>query len=327
MTESGGDPVWPTVVAAVEAHYPGHPVVAFRPEVLWDDGGTDPIDLVRCLTLDDPVPHWLYAGTGLAGFGFELSFRLARDPADRYAPAPAWPVEVLQNLGRYVCSSGNVLHSRDWMPLYKPMTWEVPTTLTSLVFIYDPDLPVVTCEAGRVALLQVIGVTDDELGALREWDVTKGLDLWRGRMPHWVTDPARSSMLADPEMAEAMATGARTEGSGSRALYANAVHWEVDGDLARVSVLPGDVPLLVRSIRGRLPFGNELLVAAGGCGVLFDVADTPSFEEHPDRPEWLRAHVTPDVVDELLAGLEARADSIRPRAFPGFELRITPLVP
>lgn len=41
---------------------------------------------------------------GMSGFGFELSFRLKREPEES-AP-PTWPAELMQGLARYVFQSG-----------------------------------------------------------------------------------------------------------------------------------------------------------------------------------------------------------------------------
>lgn len=44
---------------------------------------------------------------GPSGFGFELTFRLKREPGET-AP-PTWPAELMQGLARYVFQSGKKL--------------------------------------------------------------------------------------------------------------------------------------------------------------------------------------------------------------------------
>lgn len=41
-----------------------------------------------------------------SGFGFELSFRLLKDPSD--LSPPTWPARVMQTLAKYVFKSGIV---------------------------------------------------------------------------------------------------------------------------------------------------------------------------------------------------------------------------
>lgn len=73
-------------------------------------------------------PHWHYISFGLSdlhgdgrvheisepdspsGFGFELTFRLKREPEET-AP-PTWPAAVMQALAKYVFSSGTHLHEQ-----------------------------------------------------------------------------------------------------------------------------------------------------------------------------------------------------------------------
>lgn len=45
-----------------------------------------------------------------SGYGFELTFRLKRSAEDNDTP-PVWPMNMLQNLARYVFSTGNVFAS------------------------------------------------------------------------------------------------------------------------------------------------------------------------------------------------------------------------
>jgi suppressor of fused len=302
---------------AVAALAPRRLPTGFTPKVPWVDGGEDPIDEVFAVAVDVPLAHWAFVGAGLVGFGFELVLRLRRDPTA--TEPPEWPVEVLQNLGRYVCSTGNVLRPRDWMPLHKPMTWAVPTELTGLVFTSDPDLADRRHEGRTIRFVQVVGVTEDELEAIRAWDVDRTLDLWRGRMPHLVVDPGRRSLMADPDIAAAMAEGARTEGSGSSASWVSRLGWAIGDDGATVSIAPGEVGEVVRAFRGRLPFGKELLVGGGDRSVLFRPAREPSIEPDEQR---LTIGLPPAAVDELVAALQPGGGTIRPQAVPGLVIEL-----
>lgn len=67
-------------------------------------------------------PHWHYISFGLSdlhgdgrvhdpsgpenpsGFGFELTFRLKREPED--TSPPTWPATLMQSLAKYVFQSG-----------------------------------------------------------------------------------------------------------------------------------------------------------------------------------------------------------------------------
>jgi hypothetical protein len=45
-----------------------------------------------------------------SGWGFEFTFRVARDTGD--TEPPMWAANLLQNLARYVSSSGTAMHFR-----------------------------------------------------------------------------------------------------------------------------------------------------------------------------------------------------------------------
>lgn len=60
-----------------------------------------------------------------SGFGFELTFRLARAEAER--EPPAWPINLLQNLARYVFTGGNSLREG-----HRLMVTSVQLTLESI---------------------------------------------------------------------------------------------------------------------------------------------------------------------------------------------------
>jgi len=84
----------------------------------WRLGGPDPLDGISAYVRTEPVPHWHYISYGMSelyekesdnpeqsGWGFEFTFRLARNPADH--EIPLWPANLMQNLARYVFQSGN----------------------------------------------------------------------------------------------------------------------------------------------------------------------------------------------------------------------------
>lgn len=306
-------------MAELERRYAGRAMRHWLAEVPWEQGGTSPFDDVVAIDVAEPVPHWAYVGVGLGDLGFELTFRLRRD-AGEDGP-PEWPVEVLRNLGRYVLGTGNRIKARDWMPLHKPMTWDVPTELTALVFTHDADLGPMENDGIEVRFVQVVGVTDDELEAIKAWDVDRTLDLWRPRMPHLVVDPGRRSLLvSDPELAAAMAEGARTEGSGSSAVWLSHLRWSADDQGGvRLEIGLGEVDDVAQAFRRRLPFGRELLVADGQQSVLFQAADEARIAPGEAR---VTVGLTPEAVAWLVAALRPLPATLRPSAVPGLTIEL-----
>ena len=72
-----------------------------------------------------------------SGYGFELTFRLAKRE-DEEEP-PAWALNLLQNMGRYVFNSGNVFRSGDYLDANGPICLGADTQLTALAFTLDPE--------------------------------------------------------------------------------------------------------------------------------------------------------------------------------------------
>ena len=129
-------------------------------------GGNDPLDGVEIWKSDKGCPHWLYVTYGftdlypddeddtngddcddtdgedniddsdginnedddpVSGFGFELTFRLKRGDDDT---PPGWPINMLQNLARYVFSTGNTFDSGHYLNANGPIALETDTQLT-----------------------------------------------------------------------------------------------------------------------------------------------------------------------------------------------------
>ena len=55
----------------------------------------------------------------VSGYGFELTFRLGATAGEE--TPPDWPISLLQNLARYVFSSGNVFEAAHYMDLHSPI--------------------------------------------------------------------------------------------------------------------------------------------------------------------------------------------------------------
>ncbi|CDS41122.1 suppressor of fused [Echinococcus multilocularis] len=106
-------------------------------------GGPDPLDYIYMfsnpgLAEARSPPHWHYVTNGLSdlygdarlhncstsadgpsGFGFELTFRLRREPGEK--SPPTWPAHLLQSLARYVFRSQAQLLPGDHIPWHCPL--------------------------------------------------------------------------------------------------------------------------------------------------------------------------------------------------------------
>ncbi|WSA86685.1 suppressor of fused domain protein [Micromonospora sp. NBC_01796] len=114
-------------------------------------GGPEPLDDVSFYHRVEPVPHWHIIGYGMSelyaketdnpdesGWGFELTIRITRDTSDT-AP-PTWAANLLQNLARYVISSGTWFEPGHHINANGPIRQDHDTALTALTFVEDPEL-------------------------------------------------------------------------------------------------------------------------------------------------------------------------------------------
>lgn len=136
-------------------------------------GGRDPLQGISSYSRVSPVSHWHFVTYGLSelyekesddpevsGWGFELTFRLSR-PANESEP-PAWVLNFLQNLARYVFETGNVFQEGHHMNLNGPICLEVETPIRAICFVSDAELPEITTPNGKLLFLQVVGITESE---------------------------------------------------------------------------------------------------------------------------------------------------------------------
>ncbi|MEQ6353428.1 suppressor of fused domain protein [Lysinibacillus sp. M3] len=200
-------------------------------------GGEDPLEGISAYKSETPVPHWHFVTYGFSelyekesenaeysGYGFELTFRLDRKE-DEVEP-PAWALNLLQNMGRYVFNSGNVFRSGDYLDANGPICQGADTLLTALAFTIDPELPAIDTPNGQVEFIQMVGITGDELEAMQTWNTMGVLNAGLEYIPSYVTDLSRASLLQIPSIAGAVEKGMEEDGSSTGFLFVDQLAWE-----------------------------------------------------------------------------------------------------
>jgi hypothetical protein len=138
----------------------------------YADGGPDPLDGISAYRADNP-PHWHFVTFGfselyekksndpdVSGWGFELSFRIRRQPKEK--SPPEWPLPLLQKLGRYVFNNKTPFDHEHYIRWGGPITKLERTKLEALVFAVDPLLGEIDTPNGRLKFLAAIAVTAEE---------------------------------------------------------------------------------------------------------------------------------------------------------------------
>jgi suppressor of fused-like protein len=252
------------------------------------DGATaeTPLDGVAVLPREG---HWHYVTYGLtelyekvsphaneSGYGFELTFRLPRGRGE--ARPPEWPVRLLRSVAAYVLRTGERLEPGHHVDVGGPLTDAVRTELCALLVCDDPELAEVAGPFGRFRFLQLVGLCDDELDLLVDWDPAALRALLAEDDARLVTNPGRASLLADDARRAHVKARVAREGSAMDWIF-SPLRVELDGHAARLSLAPETVAPLCRLLLGRLGHGRPLTVE-GGEGTL---------ELRPgDAPRWAR---------------------------------------
>ncbi|WP_432832356.1 suppressor of fused domain protein [Dactylosporangium sp. CA-092794] len=323
---------WDAIDAALDRLYPGVDPRHLGTILKWAFGGPDPLDGISFYPRQDPVPHWHAVSYGMSelydkqsdnpddsGWGFEFTFRLARDPGE--SEPPVWAANFLQNLARYVFQTGNWFEPNHHMDLNGPIALEHRTLIRAVVFTEDPELGTIATPHGAVQFLQIVGITPDEYAATQAWSVRDFLELLAQRLPLLVTDLDRASVIDDPAVAEAVDEGRRLDGSSTATLALSEFGWRPDGDLVRLVLGAHVAERVAETLLGRLPFGRTLRLDGPESSVEFT---SGSFSVGTaEAGELLQVSLTDEALDSLVRVLEPFAGV---RAVPGAEPLVVEIV-
>ena len=231
-------------------------------------GGKDPLDGVEIWKSEDGMPHWHYVTYGFtelydkesddpdtSGYGFELTFRLERGVEEE---APIWPVNLLQNLARYVFSSGNAFGAGHHLDCNGPIALEEETQLTALAFRIDSQLGEMDTPNGHMIFLQAVAVTREELEAAMCWNVEKALTEMEKKIPLCITVLDRPALMEDRDLRQAWEEGMEADGSSTGFLFVE--KGEIVPGTDRSTLILGTVctktlPLMLKARVGK---GREL---------------------------------------------------------------------
>jgi hypothetical protein len=280
-------------------------------------GGKDPLQGISAYQAEQPYPHWHFVTFGFSelydkesedpdysGYGFELTMRLART-ADEQEP-PAWALNLLQNMARYVFSSGNVFASGHYLDANGPICLGADTKLTALAFIDDPEIPAVDTPNGRVEFLQMVGITGDELEAMMTWNTISFLQACEEVLPRYITDLSRDSLLTTRGIPEVVRQGIERDGSNTGFFYVDQLEWEPGKNQlfgkkpAVLTMGAKQAGTVVKLLRGRLLKGKELMLTSKNLRVVLAGADQSGYEESENA---VHIHLSEAAVEEMEAKL------------------------
>jgi hypothetical protein len=175
-------PGWQAIDHQLEKIYGGMEARHYPPlcGIHYAAGGTDPIDGASIYDSSHQTFHRhmisygmseLYyneekAGGEFSKWGFEFTFRLAPFKDDERDPI--WAINVMNNLARYVFSSGKWFEENHFIPANGPIRLNTETAITGFVFALDPELGKIETPHGEVSFLQLVGITNAEVEDLKK---------------------------------------------------------------------------------------------------------------------------------------------------------------
>ena len=291
-------------------------------------GGPDPLDSICVWQRAEPIPHWHYVSMGfsamhakqsnnpaISGFGFELSFRLAAEPGA--TEPPLWPKLLMQSLARYVFKSGNAFDHGHHVNINGPISLGAPTHLCALGFAFDQEMPAISTPNGRVAFLQMIGMTMDEERVAQQWETGKLLELLRAHMPLWITDLGRGTLLAIAELSSTAHEGIREHGSSCVAVYADLLLVKeskrfLRRPMAEITLGARQIAQVAELLPLRLPFGRPFVLSGPQYKLHFNAAKRDKWEIDGDV---LRLFISAASVHEFATLLHPRMGVYKLPAF------------
>lgn len=169
---------WDVIDEVVDALYPNQEPTHYAPDFPASLGGDSYLDGISVYQSDKQEPHFhfvtygfsnLYydeksAGGDYSGFGFELTFRLKKTGGKNVT----WAINFLQNIAKYVFTSGNYFEPYHVFPANSPIRLDYNTELIAVAFVLDPELGEIETPHGTVQFLQAVGITSQEFQMLKK---------------------------------------------------------------------------------------------------------------------------------------------------------------
>jgi hypothetical protein len=330
-------PGWDAIDAALSPLYGARPPKHYGTLIPYRLGGPDPLHGISAYFNESPTPHWHYVTYGLtelwekegqnpdvSGFGFELTFRLA--VAREEPEPPLWPMGLLQNLARYVFTTGRYFEAGHHFDLNGPIVTDEKTALCAVAFAQDARLEVTRSANGAFEFLQAVALHADELDLIRGWNTRGLLELLAKKDSLFITRLDRPSVLEDPALAQEIRERMEKEGSSTGALFSPVVTWTKDpwGGGFELTLAAVALANLDRLLHGRIRFGRGFIVEAGDAPsqrVRFEPAAAPGVAL---KEGLLTVSLTAEAAEELRQALPPKRGEYRAASLPDLKIQIVP---
>ena len=324
----------------IKGFYPGQEGLYYGTLLPGYLGGNDPLDGVEIWESGRGCPHWLYVTYGLtdlypddnsdddndledrdddpeadddnavSGFGFELTFRLKRGSEET---PPVWPVSLLQNLARYVFSTGNTFDSGHYLNANGPIALETDTQLTCLGFLTDPELGSMDTVNGSMVFLEAIGITEDELNSMMCWNGECFLKELLKHTPYGISDLSRTTLMSQPDFHRAWEQGVERDGSSTSVLYLSDLTARLENNKGYLQLGAGHISQIRTLLRARIGKNRPFVLQCNGTVVRFGSAQQSAIDTDNDA---IIISLTPETLNEIRELLMPHVGLYTPKTIP-----------
>lgn len=314
---------------ALSRLYPGQEGKYYGTVIPARLGGKDPLDGIEVWESGNALPHWHYVTYGFSelydkecgdpdnsGYGFELTFRLKKTEEE----PPVWPMNLLENLARYVFSTGNGFAAGHYIDCSGPVALDEETDLTALAFRVDPELGEIDTPNGHLVFLQAEAVTRDEMEALMCWNGVKFLEQAETILPLGITDLERTSLMKREDFRAAWEKGVQEDGSSTRFLYTDELDAGRQGGESWLRLGKAHADTISTMLRARVGKGRPLYLDSRDATVGFRPGDQAAAEL---RDGVFTFVLTKEALEELCLVLHNKKGSCRLEQLP-LTVELTP---
>ena len=203
--ETDWAPGWSAIDEAFDGLYPGvtpaHLATLMPARAMF--GGEEYLDGTSIFPSPNGYQHLvtygmsaLYADVGafggeFSGWGYEMTMKVR----ESYAETGTWALDLLAQLARYTFQTGNFFEPGAYIPGDgSSLHPELGSAITGLAIVSDTTVAPIETVHGKVAFLQLVGLTQPELDAItRDPDTLTGiLERMRAEDPELVLDMRRA---------------------------------------------------------------------------------------------------------------------------------------
>ncbi|MCE0559244.1 suppressor of fused domain protein [Motilimonas sp. E26] len=273
----------------------------FKPDIPFELGGDQPLDMIAAYKMSDPEAHWLFLTTGFKKYGFELSFRVKSDDE----MAPMWAVEFIKSLAKFAFNRDNGFVVGDMVAINRPLVSFVDCFLDTVLFVEDPAIEALEDGGDSIEFIQIMPITADEAMAARSWTMEKFMQVLSYQTPAGLVDLGRFSILKNENIAQAIRRGAENDGSDTECVPCGKILFNVsDASSAYIEIDALAAEYLLAILPGRIPHGRSIEVISPEHNVKLMAGDEGMIRGVSDS--WVEITLTPNMYNQMMENLQLK---------------------